>query len=191
MPTSAPWPISRIGPWPASPWAACRPGRSPWPTSTSSPTSASSAAAASPRRTSPTWPPSSRRSRWCSSATAAVNLVAIAGAASAAIPRRILKRSKRQASTAYFYVSPDTAHEWQSWRRSLYQFAPLLFQDHPVQMAAAQITAATSAVTPAPAALRLPRSPSRPMSPAPGNPNSTRRSATRNTPSRSSRTARS
>jgi len=27
-----------------------------------------------------------------------------------------------------FYVSPDTAHEWQSWRRSLYQFAPLLFQ---------------------------------------------------------------
>ena len=27
------------------------------------------------------------------------------------------------------YVSPDTAHEWQSWRRSLHQFAPLLFQD--------------------------------------------------------------
>ena len=28
-----------------------------------------------------------------------------------------------------FYESPDTAHEWQTWRRSLYQFAPLLFQD--------------------------------------------------------------
>ena len=28
-----------------------------------------------------------------------------------------------------FYVSPDTAHEWQTWRRSFYQFAPLLFQD--------------------------------------------------------------
>jgi enterochelin esterase-like enzyme len=27
-----------------------------------------------------------------------------------------------------FYVSPDTAHEWQSWRRALNQFAPLLFQ---------------------------------------------------------------
>jgi enterochelin esterase family protein len=27
-----------------------------------------------------------------------------------------------------FYISPDTAHEWQSWRRSLNQFAPLLFQ---------------------------------------------------------------
>jgi enterochelin esterase-like enzyme len=24
-----------------------------------------------------------------------------------------------------YYESPDTAHEWQSWRRSLYQFAPL------------------------------------------------------------------
>jgi enterochelin esterase-like enzyme len=28
----------------------------------------------------------------------------------------------------HFYVSPNTAHEWQSWRRSLYQFAPLLFR---------------------------------------------------------------
>jgi enterochelin esterase family protein len=28
-----------------------------------------------------------------------------------------------------FYVSPDTAHEWQTWRRSLYQFAPLLFRE--------------------------------------------------------------
>jgi enterochelin esterase family protein len=27
-----------------------------------------------------------------------------------------------------FYVSPQTAHEWQSWRRSLYQFAQLLFK---------------------------------------------------------------
>ncbi|MES2648780.1 MAG: alpha/beta hydrolase-fold protein [Bacteroidota bacterium] len=26
------------------------------------------------------------------------------------------------------YVSPGTAHEWQSWRRSLYEFAPLLFK---------------------------------------------------------------
>lgn len=26
------------------------------------------------------------------------------------------------------YVSPETAHEWHSWRRSLYQFAPLLFK---------------------------------------------------------------
>ena len=28
-----------------------------------------------------------------------------------------------------YYESPETAHEWQTWRRSLYQFAPLLFRD--------------------------------------------------------------
>jgi S-formylglutathione hydrolase FrmB len=27
-----------------------------------------------------------------------------------------------------FYESPRTAHEWQTWRRSLHEFAPLLFQ---------------------------------------------------------------
>jgi len=27
-----------------------------------------------------------------------------------------------------FYESPMTAHEWESWRRSLNQFAPLLFR---------------------------------------------------------------
>jgi enterochelin esterase family protein len=27
------------------------------------------------------------------------------------------------------YVSPGTAHEWQTWRRSLHEFAPMLFQD--------------------------------------------------------------
>lgn len=28
-----------------------------------------------------------------------------------------------------YYESPGTAHEWQSWRRSFYYFAPLLFQN--------------------------------------------------------------
>ena len=28
-----------------------------------------------------------------------------------------------------YYESVETAHEWQTWRRSLYQFAPLLFRD--------------------------------------------------------------
>ena len=27
------------------------------------------------------------------------------------------------------YVSPDTAHEFQTWRRSLREFAPLLFKE--------------------------------------------------------------
>ena len=29
---------------------------------------------------------------------------------------------------AHYYLSPETAHEWQTWRRSLKEFAPLLFQ---------------------------------------------------------------
>ena len=29
---------------------------------------------------------------------------------------------------AYSYVSNETAHEWQTWRRSLYQFAQLIFK---------------------------------------------------------------
>jgi enterochelin esterase family protein len=28
-----------------------------------------------------------------------------------------------------YYESPGTAHEWLTWRRSLHQFAPLLFQN--------------------------------------------------------------
>jgi S-formylglutathione hydrolase FrmB len=28
----------------------------------------------------------------------------------------------------HYFISPQTAHEWQSWRRSLHEFAPLLFQ---------------------------------------------------------------
>lgn len=35
---------------------------------------------------------------------------------------------KQAGVNSFFYESPQTAHEWQSWRRSLYQFAPLLFQ---------------------------------------------------------------
>jgi len=35
---------------------------------------------------------------------------------------------KQSGVNAHFYVSPNTAHEWQSWRRSLHEFAPLLFQ---------------------------------------------------------------
>lgn len=52
----------------------------------------------------------------------------------------------RQALHSAFYVSPNTGHEWQSWRRSLYQFAPLLFQEHPVQFAAASSAVAVTAV---------------------------------------------
>ena len=36
---------------------------------------------------------------------------------------------KEAGINSVFYESPDTAHEWQSWRRSLHQFAPLLFKN--------------------------------------------------------------
>ena len=44
-------------------------------------------------------------------------------------PQASTEALKAAGINAHFYVSPLTAHEWQSWRRSLYQFAPLLFQD--------------------------------------------------------------
>lgn len=42
-------------------------------------------------------------------------------------PKENTAKLKEAGMNAHFYVSPQTAHEWQSWRRSLYQFAPLLF----------------------------------------------------------------
>jgi len=36
---------------------------------------------------------------------------------------------KQAGVNSHYYESPGTAHEWQSWRRSLHEFAPLLFQD--------------------------------------------------------------
>ena len=35
---------------------------------------------------------------------------------------------KEAGVNAHYYESPGTAHEWQSWRRSLREFAPLLFK---------------------------------------------------------------
>jgi len=36
---------------------------------------------------------------------------------------------KEAGINSHFYVSPQTAHEWQSWRRSLREFASLLFKN--------------------------------------------------------------
>ncbi|MFC5683878.1 alpha/beta hydrolase [Flavobacterium sp. MAHUQ-51] len=36
---------------------------------------------------------------------------------------------KNLGMNTHFYISPLTAHEWQSWRRSLHEFAPLLFKN--------------------------------------------------------------
>jgi enterochelin esterase-like enzyme len=44
-------------------------------------------------------------------------------------PRANTDSLKQAGVNCIFYVSPNTAHEWQSWRRSLHEFAPLLFRD--------------------------------------------------------------
>ena len=36
---------------------------------------------------------------------------------------------KQAGVNAHFYESPGTAHEWQTWRRSLRELAPLLFKN--------------------------------------------------------------
>jgi len=44
-------------------------------------------------------------------------------------PRESANTLKKAGINSIFYVSPDTAHEFLSWRRSLREFATLLFQD--------------------------------------------------------------
>ncbi len=44
-------------------------------------------------------------------------------------PKENIDAILKEGINAHFYVSPNTAHEWQSWRRSLREFAPLLFRE--------------------------------------------------------------
>ena len=44
-------------------------------------------------------------------------------------PKANVAALKEAGINSVFYESPNTAHEWQSWRRSLHEFAPLLFKD--------------------------------------------------------------
>jgi len=44
-------------------------------------------------------------------------------------PKANAEALKQAGINCAFYVSPNTAHEWQSWRRGLHEFAPLLFKD--------------------------------------------------------------
>jgi enterochelin esterase-like enzyme len=43
-------------------------------------------------------------------------------------PKADMEALKEAGIPSQFYVSPNTAHEWQSWRRSLRELAPLLFK---------------------------------------------------------------
>lgn len=44
-------------------------------------------------------------------------------------PKADMEALKQAGLNSHFYVSPNTAHEWQSWRRSLREIAPLLFKN--------------------------------------------------------------
>jgi enterochelin esterase-like enzyme len=44
-------------------------------------------------------------------------------------PKAAVAALKEAGINSIFYESPNTAHEWLSWRRSLKEFAPLLFKD--------------------------------------------------------------
>jgi enterochelin esterase-like enzyme len=44
-------------------------------------------------------------------------------------PKANTEALKAAGINSHFYVSPDTAHEWQTWRRSLREMAPLLFRN--------------------------------------------------------------
>jgi enterochelin esterase-like enzyme len=83
---------------------------------------------------------------------------------------------KEAGINSHFYVSPETAHEWQTWRRSLHAFAQLLFQDHPVQfLSSHQMTgtspagAASSSTAPAAKIIRIKAGRFEPVKDADGN----------------------
>jgi enterochelin esterase-like enzyme len=44
-------------------------------------------------------------------------------------PKEDIDAISKEGINAHFYVSPNTAHEWESWRRSLHEYAQLLFKD--------------------------------------------------------------
>lgn len=44
-------------------------------------------------------------------------------------PKANTAEIQKDGINTHFYVSPLTAHEWQTWRRSLHEFAPLLFKN--------------------------------------------------------------
>ncbi len=44
-------------------------------------------------------------------------------------PKADVDALKDAGINSHYYISPETGHEWQSWRRSLREFAPLLFKE--------------------------------------------------------------
>jgi hypothetical protein len=50
------------------------------------------------------------------------------GGGTSASPQQITEELEKAGINSVFYVSPNTAHEFQTWRRSLRELAPLLFR---------------------------------------------------------------
>ena len=72
-------------------------------------------------------------------------------------PKAATEELRQSGVNGVFYVSPDTAHEWQSWRRSLREFAPLLFKTAATPSGAVPEAAETAPADPAkPAAASQP-----------------------------------
>jgi enterochelin esterase-like enzyme len=62
-------------------------------------------------------------------------------------PKAATEELRQSGVNSVFYVSPDTAHEWQSWRRSLREFAPLVFNASAAAAAATAPAATTAGLT--------------------------------------------
>ena len=88
-------------------------------------------------------------------------------------PKANVEALKEAGVNSHYYISPETAHEWQTWRRSLREFAPLVFN--------ASVAAKPEA--------RAGRSRLKKTSRGSGKRSLIRRSAARNIPILSSRTA--
>ena len=90
-------------------------------------------------------------------------------------PRANTDSLKEAGINTHYYISPGTAHEWLSWRRSLHEFAPLLFQDQqlpPAVLKAAEPGAAApapAATAPAAKTVRIKAGKSEPVKDADGN----------------------
>ena len=55
--------------------------------------------------------------------------VSYGGKENGAAAKANVEALKQAGINSVYYESPETAHEWQSWRRSLKEFAPLLFKN--------------------------------------------------------------
>ena len=77
-------------------------------------------------------------------------------------PKANTEGLKAAGINSYFYVSPDTGHEWQSWRRSLHAFAQVLFQNQPAEFQSSHQMTANKAGPPAAGATTPPSHASRP-----------------------------